>query len=218
MLRWLCLWLLISTCKSGKNSSDKEWPTTCELLRIEEGRIGDRPQKNHCSERTSRDYLLLWRSDLRPLLLLQPDGSSLNQRLRAMLLPLRSRQNGPQSFQGHSLLKHKMTKPTQQCWFKTRQFHSNDVPLDTYHLRRAYKILKSNVYPDLKNTKNFLRSFDILRSWDQETESSMKEEAGDARQTEVGVVNPAIACAHFSCNGYLCLYLCGKQIQIQKTR
>ena len=150
--------------KAGKHSSDKECPTTCELLRIEEERIEDRPQRNHCSERTSRDYLLLWRSDLRPLLLLQPDGSSLNQRLRAMLLPLRSRQNGPQSFQGHSLLKHKMTKPTQQCWFKTRQFHSNDVPLDTYHLRRAYKILKSNMYPDLKNTKHFLRSFDILRS------------------------------------------------------
>ena len=86
--------------------------------------------------------------------------------------------------------------------------------------RKAYKIfaVESNMFQDLKNAKHFLRSFDILRSWDQETESSMKEEAGDARQTEVGVVNPAIACAHFSCNGYLCLYLCGKQIQIQKTR
>ena len=122
----------INLQKEEKNASDKECPTTCELLRIEEERIGDRPQRNHCSERTSRDYLLLWRSDLRPLLLLQPDGSSLNQRLRAMLLPLRSRQNGPPSFQGHSLLKRKMTKPTQQCWFKTR--HSKDELFDTYHL------------------------------------------------------------------------------------
>ena len=63
--------------------------------------------------------------------------------------------------------------------------------------RKAYKIfaVKSIMYQDLKiNTKHFLRSFDLLISWDQETESSMKEEAGDARQTEVRVVNLAIAC------------------------
>ena len=71
----------INLQKEEKNASDKECPTTCELLRIEEERIGDRPQRNHCSKRTSRDYLLLWRSDLRPLLLLQPDGSSLTPKV-----------------------------------------------------------------------------------------------------------------------------------------
>ena len=88
----------------------------------------------------------------------------LQQRLRAMLLPLQSRQNGPPSFQGHSVLKHKMTKTTQQCWFKTKQLHSKDELFDTYHLRRAYKIfaVKSNMYQDLKNAKHFLRS----KSWD----------------------------------------------------